>query len=118
MVLSIQDYLKKINSMCTFTDILSLFVTALGLALFLGYIVQVQKGTAREVVYQENTSSNFGVMNLQSEDGRPFGSSKGATYTFSWCSGSGNIKQANKIYFVSAEDAENRGRTLSKLCKK
>jgi hypothetical protein len=47
---------------------------------------------------------------------KPFGSKNGTTYTYSWCSGSGRILDKNKIFFLSQEDAEKRGRTLAKTC--
>ena len=118
MGLSIQDYLKKINSWLTITDIASIFVTFLVIVLFTGYIWNVKLQAKREVVYQENTLSETVSVNQVSEESRPFGSRKGKTYTFGWCSGSGTIKASNKIYFASPKEAEAQGRTLSKLCKR
>jgi hypothetical protein len=91
-------------------------------SVFLGYIWHTKEGSQTEVVYRESTTeeksqSNQGV-GREIDTGKPFGSRKGKTYTFSWCSGSGNIKPENKIYFSSQADAESKGRTLSKLCKR
>ena len=122
MGLSIQDYLKKINSWLTRVDIGSIFVIFLSSSVFLGYIWYKEQRNQTEVVYregfiQESVMSNGGVgQHVDSE--KPFGSKKGKTYTFSWCSGSSNIKPENKIYFASLVDAEAKGRTLSKLCRK
>ncbi len=118
MGLSIQDYLKKINSWLRFSDIVSIFVLFLGISIFTGYIWRAEKGKRVPVIYQEGSVSNEDSQAESPDSGRPFGSRKGKTYTFSWCSGSGNIKQANKIYFASSHAAEAAGRTLSKLCKK
>jgi hypothetical protein len=122
MGLSIQDYLKKINSWLTFTDIVSIFMILLASSVFLGYILHKEQKSKTEVIYKESVTeekyqSSQGV-GQEIDAGKPFGSRKGKTYTFSWCSGSGNIKPANKIYFASPSDAEAKGRTLSKLCKK
>lgn len=119
---SIQDYLKKINRSLTFTDILSLFVTVLLLLLLTLYISNKQARTMKPVVYQEGTEvkgSVFIQKDLDTQNnGRPFASSKGKTYTFSWCQGSRVISSKNKIYFATEEEAKSTGRTLSKLCKK
>ncbi len=118
MGLSIQDYLKKINSALTATDILSLLVIFLMSAVFLGYVWQNQREQRKDVVFRENITISSVHTDIQHDAGKPFGSKKGKTYTFSWCSGSSNIKPENKIYFASSVDAEAKGRTLSKLCKR
>ncbi len=118
MGLSIQDYLKKINSGLTYTDIMSLFITCVVISLFLGYIWHVQAQERGEVVYVKSSTVQSDDRASSSNEGKPFGSKNGTTYTYSWCSGSGNIKPANKIYFASSEDAEAKGKRLSKLCEK
>lgn len=118
MGLSIQDNLKKINSWLRISDIVSIFVTFLVIVLFTGYIWNSRQHGRIEVVYQENTLPKILSATQVSDDSRPFGSRKGKTYTFTWCSGSGTIKASNKIYFGSPEEAEAQGRTLSKLCKR
>lgn len=117
MGFSIQDYLKKINSWLTYADILSLFVVFLGISLFLGYVWHNETKKKEEIIYKESIIKETDLVSEKTK-GLPFGSKKGKTYTFDWCGGSGNIKVANKIYFTSQEDAEAKGRTLSKLCKR
>ena len=46
-----------------------------------------------------------------------FASKNGKTYTFSWCQGANKIKEENKVFFSSEEEAVKSGRRLSKLCK-
>ena len=53
----------------------------------------------------------------ENTDTQIFASINGKTYTFSWCSGADKIKESNKIFFKSEEDAIATGRILSKLCK-
>lgn len=122
MGLSIQDYLKKINSWLSFIDIMSIFVTFLGLLLFTLFVFDDSSKKTKTVVYNESKgyialvggSKSVGIK----QDSRPFGSIHGKTYTYAWCGGSGNIKPANKIYFNSFAEAEAKGRTLSKLCRR
>ncbi len=122
MGLSIQDYLKKINSWLSVIDIVSIFVIFLASSVFAGYLWHKEQESRVEVIYRVSSDENRMEESLGvgqgTDNGKPFGSRKGKTYTFSWCSGSGNIKPGNKIYFSSPTDAEANGRTLSKLCKK
>ncbi len=41
----------------------------------------------------------------------------GKKYYFVWCSGAGNIKEANKRYFVDEQAAEKAGYTKAASCK-
>ena len=122
MGLSIQDYLKKINSWLTFPDIVSLFITFTFFAVCVGYIFHMRQENTHSVIYKESSLESDLSTRTKNQphvnDIRPFGSSKGKTYTFSWCQGSARISAKNKIYFVSATEAETSGRTLSKLCRK
>ena len=122
MGLSIQDYLKKINSWLTSTDIVSLFMTCVTIVVFTGYIFHTQREDSQSVIYRENSQNNISQEDqssvIDSSDIRPFGSAKGKTYTFSWCQGSTRISNKNKIYFGSEDEAKGAGRTLSKLCKR
>lgn len=117
MKLSIQDYLKKINSSLTYFDILSLSLTFLGLSFFLWYLFYAEVEKKVEILYKAGAVEESDKT-LPLRNSLPFGSKNGKTYTFAWCGGSGNIKEVNKIYFSSQEDAEAKGRNLSKLCKR
>jgi hypothetical protein len=120
MGLSIQDYLKKINSQLTFIDILSLFITCVFLIILAGYIFHIQQKSTEPLVYREGAYENSLKVGEKSslDPSKPFGSSKGKTYTFSWCQGASRISEKNKVYFGSEEEAKQSGRTLSKLCSK
>ena len=115
---SIQDFLKRINRSLTGLDLISLLVTMLfllGLALFLRF---EQASRSQPLSYIVSTSTQSGEVQGLQADSRPFASKNGKTYTFAWCNGSGNIAAKNKIYFGSEAEAQNSGRTLSKLCQK
>lgn len=110
---SIQEYCKKINSAISKYDIYGLtFVVAVLLVLYV-YILTHEVNKKKEVTFShleassslENTTRNA-----------PFGSKNGKTFTYAWCKGSTRIKEANKVYFGSKEQAEKSGRSLSKLC--
>lgn len=111
---SIQEYCKKINSRICFIDIISLFITAIGLLTFLLYLDFSQKNRIKEVIYQEGESE---IISSKDQTRLPFGSVSGKTYTFSWCSGASRISEKNKIVFLNEEMAKASGRVLSKLCK-
>ncbi len=112
---SIQDYCKKINSRITYFDIASIAVVLIGIAVLVTYFHNEEQKMYKDVIYQEGSRT---VVDVQKDSNQPFGSKTGTTYTFSWCQGSTRIKEKNKIFFSSEEDAEKEGRTLSKLCKK
>lgn len=115
---SIQEYLKKINSWLSFYDCLSIFATALCVLLLSLYMYGTAHANTIETTYISNQNSEIMVQSITSNDSRPFASRKGKTYTFSWCSGSSRIASKNKIFFQSETEAQQSGRTLSKLCKR
>ncbi|HCC05957.1 TPA: hypothetical protein DEP94_01175 [Candidatus Nomurabacteria bacterium] len=112
---SIQDYAKKINSRLSFWDILSVSITTLALVIF-AIFLYIKKGKENIPVSYISNSENNAIINKA--DSRPFASVNGKTYTFSWCGGSNNISEKNKIYFSDEQIAKNSGRVLSKLCQK
>ena len=44
-------------------------------------------------------------------------SKNGTRYYYPWCTGVNRIKEGNKIWFQTKEEAEGRGLTLAKNCK-
>ena len=115
---SIQDYLRKINSRLTWFDILSLSLSLLVLGVMVAFLQIKESSGMKEIIYKKG-SENTSISEEESDKGdKPFASRKGKTYTFSWCKGSRVIKESNKIYFGSEEEAKGTGRVLSKLCKK
>ena len=118
MMRSIQDYLIKINSRVHIYDIVSLFLLVLILSVFCLYLyeVRIHNDKGITILYKDNPNSQT-VVSKQTES-RPFGSKSGATYTYTWCSGSSRTLVKNRIYFASEDEAKSSGRTLSKLCSK
>jgi hypothetical protein len=121
---SIQKYGRKINSIITIYDIVSLGIVCSVLGGIVTYINYLNKESYTPVSYVAYSNSNelnrsllIGGAEDTSRDSQPFASKKGKTYTFSWCSGASRISAKNKIYFKSEADAKSSGRTLSKLCK-
>jgi hypothetical protein len=121
---SIQEYGKKINSLITIYDIVSLGIICSVLGGFVTYINHINKENYTPVYYVTYTNNNVFKTSLTleesvdvSRDSRPFASKKGRTYTFSWCNGATRISTKNKIFFKSEAEAKQSGRTLSKLCK-
>lgn len=108
---SIQDYLKKINSDLSSSDIFSLAVTALLLILASLYFLRISRDSLRSIVYQ-----NHDTPREEGQDTLPFGSKRGSTYIYAWCRGSDVIRPENRIFFKSSEAAESAGRHLSKHC--
>lgn len=113
---SIQDYAKKINSRLTLLDCLSLFVTTLFIALFALFLFKQQESKSIPVSYLQYSGKE--PTDSPEEDSRPFGSINGKTYTFSWCQNSSRTLVKNRVYFATELAAEQKGRTLSKLCQK
>lgn len=51
-------------------------------------------------------------------DPRVVASKSGTKYHFTWCPGASTIKEANRLWFDTAEAAEAQGYTLAGNCKK
>ena len=49
--------------------------------------------------------------------GQYVASKSGTRYYLPWCSGAKQIKEENKVWFTSKEDAESKGYTPAKNCK-
>ena len=54
---------------------------------------------------------------VSSEEGKFVASRSGTKYHFPWCSGAKRIKEENKLWFVTKEDAEAAGYEPAKNCK-
>jgi len=46
-----------------------------------------------------------------------WGSKSGTKFYYAWCSGASRIKEENRVYYSSQEDALKAGRTLASSCK-
>lgn len=114
MLRSIPEILRHINTRLSVYDCIALATLTLGLAISAIFLHEMKLKAKLPVLYKTSGAEVLGA----TSDARAFGSKNGTTYTYSWCQGSSQIKEANKIYFPSTEAAENTGRRLSKLCQK
>ena len=74
-----------------------------------------EANVARATINTQNTQSDIG---LPAQVGKNFfASNKGTKYYSLGCSGGKTIKQENRIYFASGEEAEQAGYVLSTSCK-
>ena len=118
MMRSIQDYLIKINSRVHIYDIVSLSLLVLILSAFSLYLYDIRLHNDRGITISYKDNQNSLIVIPQQIESRPFGSTSGTTYTYTWCSGSSRTLARNRIYFASEDEAKNSGRTLSRLCSK
>lgn len=70
----------------------------------------------------DDTQGGDAVQNVSSKQtntvsGQIVASKNGTRYYYSHCTGINRIKEENKIYFQSKEEAEARGLTLASACK-
>ena len=118
MLAIIQERLKKINSQILTELLISVYFTTVLFIFFTFYIVYFNETNSKPLIYKEKVEQ---MTISKQQQGNPntkiFASVNGKTYTFSWCSGADKIKEINKIFFKSEEEAITTGRTLSKLCK-
>jgi hypothetical protein len=88
------------------------------LAVFVVFLYIHKESMNTSVEYVEFKGGELYNKNNEITESRPFASVNGKTYTFNWCSGASIISDKNKIYFDTEKEAQNSGRTLSKLCNK
>ena len=112
---SITETFKKINIELSGEAFYSILISLAILDLFIGYkIYSTNKilNNKDNLIYQKSEISNKN-QKLKSNFNF-YASSKGSKYYFSNCKSS--IKQENKIYFDSEDEAKNAGYSLSKSC--
>ncbi len=73
-----------------------------------------QTGTQANVVSATNSATNTAPVSSRKNF---FASNRGSKYYPVGCAGGKNIKQENKIYFVTSEEAEGAGYELSDTCR-
>ena len=118
---SIQDFLRKINSRLLFYihPAEALFFSSLALS-FLIFIITlsfITKEDRHVFVYTEGKEE---VASAQRKGLAPFGyfgAKSGKVYYTSFCKAGSRVKEANRVYFSTKEEAFSSGRTLSKLCE-
>ena len=69
------------------------------------------------VVTYEETASVISSTDFSSKDGGYVASLNGSVYHLPWCSGAERIKEENKIWFNSKEEAERAGYRPAQNCK-
>jgi hypothetical protein len=57
------------------------------------------------------------IEDLQDEDATYVGSKNGSKYHFPWCVGAKQIKEENKIFFATKDEAEKAGYAPASNCK-
>ncbi|MDO8555401.1 MAG: hypothetical protein Q7R75_02450, partial [bacterium] len=70
-----------------------------------------QNGQLNNIKNEQNITSTSDV------DGLLVASKTGVKYHFPWCSGALRIKEENKVWFKSREEAEKAGYTPASNCK-
>ena len=106
------DKLKK--DIFYVVSIALVIIIIFSLGYFVSNLIKFEKPTiviekiGNDINYSQNTQ------NLQASVVASVNSDK---YHYQWCTGAGRIKEINKIYFQSAQEAENAGFTLANNCK-
>lgn len=109
-------------------DILVVIIVILvGLISFeLGRISKGNSSSGLKILSGQEVNQNANVILSVPDVGRPvstsssktfFASSKGSKYYTTSCSAGKTIKQENRVYFATGEEAETAGYTLSSSCR-
>ena len=83
--------------------------------------IKIQNAAIQEIFSSQNTASideSRGEAGDLKIDFRVVVSKNGSRYHFLWCSGAKQIKEENKVYFNSEEEAVAAGYTLAANCSK
>ena len=76
-----------------------------------------QKASALESMEEASLNPVLNQNTQKSSSGNFFASNRGSKYYSVGCSGGKTIKQENRIYFATKEEAEKAGYELSSSCK-
>lgn len=80
--------------------------------------VSIKQTAQVNQAFNSTTTNTLEKENTTSSKEQSFVASKNGTkYYFIWCSGANKIKEENKIYFSSREEAEKAGYEKSSTCK-
>ncbi len=116
--------IKQFLESDTGKDVLTVIIVILvGLGSFgLGRLSNKPKNEGLRVEYTDKEASaiksiNSAQNNLKRPNGIFFASSKGTKYYSLSCSGGKTIKQENRVYFNTREEAERAGYELSSSCR-
>lgn len=78
---------------------------------------QGQEGAAYRALHIEDAEQAAREAPFPTGGGQYVASKSGSKYHFPWCAGAQAIKEENKIWFDSKEDAERQGYTPAANCK-
>lgn len=122
---TILETLEKIKGYAPFEirrkmALYSLIIVTVTAAFILGYAQGVAKSEDAVVIMQPAMPTQVPVQ-AQTETASPstgayVASRNGSKYHLPWCSGAQRIKEENKIWFDSKEEAERRGFSPAKNC--
>lgn len=105
------------------------FLLAVGVSFFLGRLSNIFDSrpifSIEEMKMLDNKIIANNSNNLEEQIQKFSGTStstivasrKGTKYHFVWCKSAASIKESNKIYFKTEDEAKKTGRTLSSSCK-
>lgn len=121
MIPNIREKIKAIPHPLQEDVFIALVILFVGIiSFFLGRISALEEGREHfEILYLENTpqeaieAKNAGVEGEK----RYVASKSGTKYHLLSCAGAKSIKEENKIYFATKEDAERAGYTPAANCK-
>lgn len=120
MLRSIQEFLRKINSVLneklTLLDFMGIIGVILGIsALFIILLVK-DLSARKEITYVESSINQAQMSGSGANPALIVASKNGTTYYYSWCTGVSRIKSENKIIFKSEVEAQESGRRLASGC--
>ena len=125
--MSIRGFIEKIKGVADNKDVIVvLIIVFVATASFgLGRLSKLDEGKEAIRIEQSAALVNFdkgSALNVNTEkpaivSGKYVGSKSSDKYHFPWCSGAQRIKEENKIYFDSKEEAESSGYTPASNCK-
>lgn len=120
---SINHLTNKIKSVKDFFDNKDIFIITLliltNMASFgLGRLSKIDENkNPLQIVSSENSALIENSIQNTNPEGKYVASKSGAKYHLPWCSGAQTIKETNKIWFNSKEEAEKAGYTPAGNCK-
>ncbi len=119
--------LSKIKNFCKINEkdiIVTMVIIAVGLISFgLGRLSKIRENKTPITVENLGASVETGFRVAPAaetrfqESGTVVASKNGAKYHYPWCAGAQSIKEENKIYFSSTEEARKAGYTPASNCK-
>lgn len=126
--MSVADYVRRIKGRGArgdFKEFLTIFVViCIGLAGFgLGRLSKINETRPPVAIMEIFPQSGFA--DVERGEGRPIieekgefvASQNGARYHYPWCPGAQQIKEENKVWFATREDAEQAGYTPAANCE-